>query len=131
MRIVCWVFFSVLANLLAHDAFSDIVFTGIPSSKVIVSESSSSRIQLSEQDAFDSKVIITKAGEKYFWSSRGNTELSLVRSGAFWIFLATNGSGYVRIVDQELRDIVGANYSYVEHLPMMLNSVTYYGRESQ
>lgn len=131
MRIVCWVFFFVLANLLAHDAVSDVVFTGIPSLKVIVSESSSSRTQLSEKDASDSKVIITKSGDQYFWSSRGNTELSLVRSGAFWIFLATNGSGYVRIVDQELRDMVEAEYSYVEHLTMMLGSVTYYGYESQ
>jgi hypothetical protein len=54
-------------------------------------------------------------------------------SGAFITFLATDGSGYVRIIAPGMKDsasLMGdaeSSFDYVEHLLIGLRSVTYYG----
>ena len=53
--------------------------------------------------------------------------------GAFTTLIAANGSGYIRIVNPDMKDAASmmseteAEYDYVEHLLLGLRSITYYG----
>lgn len=130
MKLVNWVLMLGIANCIASEAFSDIVFSGTPDTRVSVNETTSSSAYLDQNQASDHGVVITKIGERYFWASRNNTEMEMVRSGAFLTYTAINGSGYVRIVDTELRETIGIEHAYMEHLVFWLTSITYYGQEN-
>jgi len=112
----------------------EIVFSGIPVVKI--SEGGASRLSedLNVAKASEAECVITKIGDKYFWKTRNNTELFMIPSGAFVTFVATNGSGYVRIIPPDLKEAASLmdetekKYDYVEHLLIGLRSVTYYGK---
>jgi hypothetical protein len=129
MKLVNWILMIGIANCIALEAFSDVVFAGTPDTRVVVSETTSSSVHLDQRQASAHGVVITKIGERYFWASRDNTEMEMVRSGAFLTYTALNGSGYVRVVDTKLRDAIGIEHAYMEHLVLWLTSVTYYGQE--
>ncbi len=113
---------------------AEIVFTGIPALKI--SEGGVDRVveNIKEDKALEFKCVITKKGDKYFWTSRDNVELIRIQSGAFLTFVATSGAGYVRIISPELKDAAALmgeteeKYDYVEHMLIGLRSVTYYGK---
>jgi len=112
----------------------EIVFSGNPVIKI--SEGGTSRVveDLKGEKALETECTITKIGDKYFWKTRNNVELFLVQSGAFVTFVATNGSGYVRIIPSNLKEAASLmdetekKYDYVEHMLIGLRSVTYYGK---
>ena len=129
------IFLTIAFPLYAKES---IVFTGIPELKI--SEGGISRVpeKLSKEKAIQFKCTITKIEDKYYWTSRDNTELIPISSGTFITYWAVNGSGYVRVIKSEMiaevRQI-GAmagdpegQYDYVEHLLIGLKSVTYYGK---
>ena len=109
------------------------VFKGTPSVKV--SEGGIERLPetLSLDRAVNLACVISRIGDRYFWATRENTELTRHESGAFVTFLALNGSGYVRVIKSELKSAAAlmspteARFDYVEHLAIGLRSVTYYG----
>ncbi len=112
----------------------EIVFSGTPVIKI--SEGGTSRVveDLKSEKVLETECTITKIGDKYFWKTRNNVELFLVQSGAFVTFVATNGSGYVRIIPSNLKEAASLmdetekKYDYVEHMLIGLRSVTYYGK---
>lgn len=122
--------------LIVTPAYAEetIVFTGIPEIKI--SESGTSRVpeNLSKSKSIEYKCTITKIDDKYYWTTRENTLLVPISSGAYLTFWAVNGSGYVRIIDPEMKSVVsmldetGKEFDYVEHLLLGLTSVTYYGK---
>jgi hypothetical protein len=129
------IFLTITFPLYAKES---IVFTGIPELKI--SEGGISRVpeKLNKEKAIQFKCTITKIDDKYYWTSRDNTELIPISSGTFITYWAVNGSGYVRVIKSEMiaevRQI-GAmagdpegQYDYVEHLLIGLKSVTYYGK---
>ena len=68
------------------------------------------------------------------WVAR-RQDLGRVESGAFVIFTAENGSGFVRIIKPDYVEVaegIGApeGIVYVEHLMLGLDSVTYYGKDA-
>ena len=81
-----------------------VVFTGIPEIKI--SEGGVSRVpeNLDKEKAINFKCTITKIDDKYYWTSRENTELISISSGAFITYWAVNGSGYVRVVKSEMKN---------------------------
>jgi hypothetical protein len=115
-------------------AESRTIFTGTPIVKI--SEGGSSRIpeKLEMEKVANLKCILSKIDGQYFWASRENTKLLRVDSGAFITFVAPNGSGYVRIINPELKETASMmseteeEFDYVEHLLIGLRSVTYYGK---
>ena len=119
-------------------ANENVVFRGIPEIKV--SEGGVSRVaeKLTQDQAGEYQCTITQMNEKFYWATRDNVELIPLDSGAFVTFLAINGSGYIRVVKPEMKEIVkkvGAlandpeeKFDYVEHLMLGLKSITYYGR---
>lgn len=112
----------------------EILFSGIPIVKI--SEGGANRVveDLKGVKASEAGCVVAKIGDKYFWKTRNNTELLMVPGGAFVTFMATNGSGYVRIIPSDLKEAVSLmdetekKYDYVEHLLIGLRSVTYYGK---
>ena len=114
-------------------ASEQIVFTGVP--RIKVSEGGVERTpeQVSDQKAKQLKCTITEMDGKYYWATRDNLELIRVQSGAYSTFFATNGAGYVRVIDPNKKDVASlagnteAEFDYVEHMLLGLRSVTYYG----
>jgi len=114
-------------------AQSTVVFKGLPIVKI--SEGGVSRVpeNITRDRAVNVKCIIRKSGGSYYWASRENVKLLRIDSGAFFTFVAENGSGYIRLVNPELKDAASlmseteTKYDYIEHLLIGLRSVTYYG----
>jgi len=133
--ILTLIFLAVAAPLFAKER---VIFTGIPEIKII--EDGVSRVvdaNLTKDKAIKFKCTITKIDDKYYWTSRENVELIPIASGVFITYWAANGSGYVRIINPEMAEIVRQGdlvgdtlkkFDYVEHLLLFLSSVTYYGK---
>lgn len=108
-------------------------FKGFPLVKIY--ESGVSRLQenITKDNTLNIKCIISKISGSYYWASRENVKLSRIDSGAFSTFVAENGSGYIRILNPNLKDAASlmgdteTKYDYVEHLLNGLCSITYYG----
>jgi len=88
---------------------------------------------LTRAEAANVHCVISEIGGKYYWASRENKPLVLIRGGAFNTYIAADGSGYIRVTIPEMKKTVDAmggaeaDFDYVEHLLIGLSSVTYYG----
>lgn len=130
---------SLLVMLSATIAFSQstTVFSGTPTIKISEGGIERSPEKLARKDAPNLKCVISRIGEKYYWASRGNKEMLREESGAFTTFFAVDGSGYVRFIQPEMKEAASlmaeteAKFDYVEHMPIGLRSVTYYGTRAQ
>jgi hypothetical protein len=121
--------------MMASSVFAEskTVFSGVPIFKI--SEGGVDRVpeEIDRKKKDNLKCIISKINDKYYWASRENTLMVRVESGAFITFLAVNGSGYVRVVPTEMKQVVSlmsdteSKFDYVEHILIGLRSVTYYG----
>ena len=132
------IFILALASFSASaTAESVTLFKGRP--LINISEGGIERIEtdVPKDQAPNFACIISQICGKYYWASRENVELVAVQGGAFTTFTATNGSGYVRVLDPQMKQaatLMGgpeSNYDYVEHLLVGLRSVTYYGVQSK
>lgn len=114
----------------------ELVFEGLPAKKIEVSEQASATFNLTKKQSDEFKVVIARDGDNYFWVSRGNTQLVPMQSGVYITFVAVNGSGYIRILNNAMREMFKSlpeeekirNYLYMEHLIHQMGSITYYGR---
>ena len=122
---------TVLCILSSSAAMSEeVVFTGVPQKKIVVTIKETTSETIGDRKSIGYTCIITKLGGKYYWTTRESTELVPCRSGIYLTFVAINGSGYVRIIDPEMKKILGEmadEYDYIEHLLLGLNTVTYFG----
>ena len=113
------------------------VFTGLPLMKISEGGIERTPEKVSLKDAPNLKCVISKIGDKYYWASRENKELIRTESGAFSTFVCADGSGYVRIIGFDLKEIASlmsnteTEFDYVEHMLIGLRSVTYYGNKAQ
>lgn len=131
IQIILFTFTVVLFNF--NWTRSTTVFRGRPIIKI--SEGGVERVpeQIAREKAVNLECVISEIEGRYYWASRENIELRLTESGAFITFVATNGSGYVRIILPELKAAASLmspteeKFDYVEHILLGLRSVTYYG----
>lgn len=113
------------------------VFKGHPAIKISEGGIERTIEEVPKDKAPNLVCVISKIGGKYYWASRDNLELVSTQSGAFTTFVATNGSGYVRVLKPEMKQAASlaggpeSRYDYVEHLLLGLRSVTYYGTRSK
>ena len=123
------------ANSTTPKKTEEIVFTGIPEIKLrVVNGTQDTTEKLSQAKSIEYKCTITKIDDKYYWTTRENVELIPIQSTypEIWTtFIAANGSGYVRVVDPEMKKIFYKDgelpYDYMEHLLLNLSTITYYG----
>ena len=109
-------------------------FNGIPSVKVTEGGIERTAEKIEQSKSFSVACIVKEIDGKYFWETRGNKPLLKIDSGAFILFLAVDGSGYVRLIKSSLKEVASVmsttekNFDYVEHLILGLRLVTYYGK---
>ena len=124
--------FFFLSSICSAQSFS---FTGLPSIKI--SEGGVERIaeKIEATKVQNISCVIREVDGKFFWVSRENKQLVKIDTrGAFLIFLAVDGSGYIRMIKPELKDAASLmsatekSFDYIEHLLLGLRTVTYYGK---
>lgn len=98
-----------------------VVLKGTPIIQNKSSFEDSGNLQLSESQQAESKLIITKRGTKYYWTSRQDRELTRHESGVYSIFLETKGAGYVKTMMSDDKVL------YMEHMGLGLETITYWG----
>lgn len=98
-----------------------VVLKGVPIVQNKSSVEESGNFQLSESQQTESRLIITRKGQKYYWTSRQDRELTRHESGIYTIFLETKGAGYVRAMKSANKVL------YMEHMGLGLETITYWG----
>lgn len=117
------------------EATEKVVFVGTPRVRIIESGTERKPEHLAENEGMEYQCIITEVDDEYFWTTRENVELVPVISELYITFLATNGSGYVRMVNPEYKDALNSvlgeteqDFDYIEHMLLGLTTYSYYGR---
>lgn len=124
----------MLLSLLSAELFAqEVVLSGTPE-KIIETDQFGNRATYSDFLKIDLRIV--KDRDNYYWASRGNVPLAKISSGIYITYIAADGSGYVRTVNETARErfieqtpdnLVG-RYTYVEHISHDLTSSTIYGR---
>ena len=109
-------------------------FVGIPA--VRISEGGVERFaeKLEQSKSMELVCVIKEIDGKFIWASRENKPLVKIdNGGAFLIFLAVDGSGYIRQIKPNFKNAASLmsstekSFDYIEHLLLGLRTVTYYG----
>ena len=112
--------------LLPTVAFSStesvvLVLNGIPIVQSKGNIQQSENVKLTESQQNEYRLLITKKGDDYFWTSRENRPLSKMQSGDISIFIESGGAGYIRVSEQN------GQILYLEHMAIGFQTVTYWG----
>lgn len=135
MRKVISGMFPLLAMICSLNPFSvladTVVLNGLPTVRVTSSSDSTVRETLPESKQHEFRILITKNGEDYIWVTRDNRQLIHTKSGVHDLFIDPRGGGYIKVLDQEflpesMQDS-RAQILYMEHLSLMLTTITYWG----
>jgi hypothetical protein len=130
-------FVAILLLALSGSAFAgELVFEGYPDKRIEITEQTSASYDVPKSKASEYRVVIEREGKNYYWRSRENLQLVRTQSGVYVTYLAANGSGYIRVLNDAMREMYKLltdeekqnNYLYMEHLIHRLGSITYYGR---
>ena len=122
-----WFFLTVAAQA------QSTTFTGLPTVKITEGGVERSAEKLDRATASTLSCVIKEKDGKFYWETRGSKPLLKIDSNAFVIYVAIDGSGYVRVLKPEFKQAAAAisatekNYDYVEHLLLGLRTITYYG----
>jgi hypothetical protein len=109
------------------------VFSGLPGVKITEGGVDRNVQDLPRQQGINLECVISRIGDKDYWASRKNAPMIRIDGGAFEIFVAVNGAGYVKVVKREMKAAASLTgdteekFDYVEHMPTGLKTVTYYG----
>ena len=98
-----------------------VVLNGTPNIQNKSSLEVSGNFSLTEFQQAESRLIITKKGQKYYWTTRQNRELIKHESGIYTIFMESNGAGYVKAMKSADKVL------YMEHMGLGLETITYWG----
>ena len=110
------------------------VFIGLPETGTTFNGTEDAKfLKLTPERAQKLDCVITKKGDKYFWTSRDDHEVEKIARGAFITFRRLDRPDYVRIVNPDIKkgaallDEAAEKFDYVEHITLNLTSLTYYG----
>lgn len=114
----------------------EVVFEGYPHKKIEVTEQAAATYEITKSQAFEYKVLVEREGDNYYWRTRNNLQLVPTHSGIYITFIAVNGAGYIRVLNDAMREMYNLLpeeekqkiYLYLEHLVHQMGSITYYGR---
>ncbi|MEY3100185.1 MAG: hypothetical protein RIS63_1084 [Bacteroidota bacterium] len=122
-----WFFITVAAQA------QSTTFTGLPILKITEGGVERSAEKLDRATASTLFCVINEKDGKFYWETRGNKPLLKIDSNEFVIYVAVDGSGYVRVLKPEFKQAAASisatekNYDYVEHMLLGLRTITYYG----
>lgn len=100
---------------------SMVVVNGLPIKKLMGDIEGCELINLPEEERFTYRLLITKKGNKYYWSSRENKELILSKNSNIYDFVEPEGRGSIRVTITEGKCL------YMEHLTIEFKHITYWG----
>jgi hypothetical protein len=129
-------FFSMIGTMSSALSADQVIFTGKPTVKIEMMDGNSKEYRLTHSQTDKLKVVVTQVGEKFYWTSRQNHELTPNKSGFYITYTAKNGSGYIRTMSPQARAIFSqmsetekqGQYIYFEHLIHQMGSITYFGQ---
>lgn len=110
------------------------VFDGRPSVRVATNAEGSKALPVPLAEASNLHCVISLIDGKLYWASRENRPMTVFESGAFFVFVADGGAGYVKVIKPDMKEAASlfgeteTRYDYVEHLTLGLGSMTYYGK---
>ena len=131
MKRMYWTLAVSILLVAQANAAETVVFSGEPVSKVESRLTETFHNTMEADAASEYRVLITKHDGKYYWASRENKELLHFTSGVADWFISES-SGYVKIVDRRaLGDDGEPRYVYIEHLTLLLDTITYWGTGSE
>ena len=116
------------------EAQERVVLDAVPSSVVSSNANATVREPLDAAEQEEFRVRIVERNGQYFWATRDNTEMVYVPPSGLGIvhsFVAT--SGYVKVLDQSdlpqesILRLQGENIQFLEHVHILLNTITYWG----
>jgi hypothetical protein len=115
---------------------AEVEFEGTPSVKVEVLKGVAQTQAVPPQRAREVNVRIVRSGNGYLWASRNNVPMVKHESGVYVTYVATTGSGYVRVLSPAMRRAVESlppdqrdqEIVYMEHMVNQLGSITYFGK---
>jgi len=110
--------------LVVAQTSTGVVFMGFPQRRSVNTIGNNETEFLKEQDSKEYLCMISRKDGRYFWSSRNGKEMTKTISGAFVIFSAIDGSGYLKFSPQ-MKDLP---LDYMEHLHDKLSTFTYWGK---
>ena len=113
--------FFILIFPIVSSAETNLVINGLPTKKVMSDIEGTELVNLTEDESNSYRLLITKRGNKYVWTSREDRELIFSHSGEFYNFVEPNGAGYIRMAKAENKIF------YVEHLTLGFKNITYWG----
>lgn len=122
---------SFVANVQGQE--SETIFRGRPAVKVTIAATEQRAEPVKGSDAPNLTCVISRIGEKYYWASRENRPLTGSVAGAFIVFVADGGAGYIKIINPEMKKAAALmgeteeKFDYVEHISFGLGAVAYYG----
>ncbi|MBI1927251.1 hypothetical protein HYR99_23790 [Candidatus Poribacteria bacterium] len=112
-----------------------IVFVGHPKVKMLADGVKDGVLEeVPQEKVVEFSCVISKIGDKYYWTSRDKWEVMKIKSGAFITFKRLDRPDYVRVIEPESKEAVAllsetvVKFDYVEHLTINLSSVTYWGK---
>ena len=109
-------------------------FVGVPA--VRISEGGVERFaeKLEQSKSMELACVVKEIDGKFIWASRENKPLVKIDTGgAFVMFVAVDGSGYIRLIKPNFKNAASVmsstekSFDYIEHLLLGLRTVTYYG----
>ena len=114
----------------------EVVFEGYPSTRSDIREALNLTYELSDDKAPMFKVVIEREGDKYYWRTNNDYQLVPIKSEKYVTYLALNGSGYIRILSDAMREKFRIqpdsekddNYIYMEHKVYKMGANIFYGR---
>ena len=103
------------------------VFIGIPETRTTASgiEEDTEFLNLTSEQAQKFDCVITKKGDKYFWTTRDNREMEKIEEPGYITFRMLDRPDYVRIVNPKAPI---RKFGYVEHITFVLGSINYHGQ---
>jgi hypothetical protein len=112
-------------------------FVGVPSVRVTEGGIERNAEKLEQSKSMELACVVKEIDGKFIWASRENKPLVKIDSGgAFLIFIAIDGSGYVRLIKPNFKNAASLmsptekSFDYIEHLLLGLRTITYYGKAS-
>jgi hypothetical protein len=126
MRVVMSVIFASLLllgsiQLALGQTPSIIVVNGIPIKKDMSDVEGTQQVNLTKDEGLAYRLVITKRGSKYYWTTRENRELIFSKSGDFYSFVEPGCGGYIRLSN------AGGKWLYMEHVITGFKNITYWG----
>lgn len=117
------IYFFISDLLITENVYSasTLVINGLPINKVMSDIEGTELINLSKDEQYSYRLLITKNDGKFFWTSRENRELLFNQTGRFYNFIEPNGAGYIKVAK------IKGKYLYMEHLTLGFKNITYWG----